>query len=99
VIVSCRARPAVTLLELLIVLAVLGIALSVVTVAAPASAPVAEDALRREISVSRRDAVALGVTSDRVVRINGRTVLITAWPDGRVLTDSVLPTPPPRGRQ
>jgi prepilin-type N-terminal cleavage/methylation domain-containing protein len=78
-----------TLVELLVVLALLGVVAVLVAPAIPQSRTSPEavfDALRAE---ARREAVRDGRSITKRLSRGERTLLITAHPDGRVLVDSV----------
>ncbi len=91
-------RRGVTLLELLVVLAVLGVALSVVALSPPRANVESEAPVARAVGEGRRRAVEGGVIQTERRNILGRDVLVTSLPDGQVIVDSMLPRLPVGGR-
>jgi prepilin-type N-terminal cleavage/methylation domain-containing protein len=85
-----RRRVGVTLVELLVVLAILGLTtalsgLALRRIDAP-RAPDVSDAVR----ALRRDAVTRARAVTGTVRRNDSTYVVTALPDGRLLADTAL---------
>jgi prepilin-type N-terminal cleavage/methylation domain-containing protein len=90
-----RRRSGVTLLELLITVAILGVVAGVVTLTLPRLDEPAPDTAASRIARARREAVASGrpvtVRVDTVgASASAPPVDATAWPDGSVVADSVL---------
>ena len=89
--IAIRKRAGVTLVELLVVLAVMGIAAGVVGVAigprgrTPAPDPAAATAARM-----RREALRTGARVTAQVEIRGSVLGVTALPDGSIIADSAL---------
>lgn len=81
-----RTRDGVTLIELIVVLAVLGILAGLTTVGFRAERPV-ERSLAARIAAARRDAVQTGRPVSFVLDDSGSPHAIRALPDGRVLAD------------
>lgn len=91
-------RPGVTLVELLVVLAILGLSLGVVAVAAP---PLAESdtwSSRDGVSALRRAALASGRDTTALLSDGSAVMLVTAMRDGRVVTSNALLPVPDGGR-
>jgi prepilin-type N-terminal cleavage/methylation domain-containing protein len=80
-------RPGLTLLELILVVAVLAIASSVATLAMPSPTNAPDDAAHR-IADARARALRTGLAVTVIVEIDSSYSLATAMPDGRVLADS-----------
>lgn len=85
------ARNGVTLLELLVVVTILGIMAGIVGLAAPHSIAVAgvDSATATAMSL-RGDAIRSGRVVRGELSLKGRTIVVSAYPDGRVLADSAL---------
>ena len=82
-----RERRGTTLIELMVVLALLGIAFSVVTLAVRRMAPAVDD-MRASIAAARKRAATSGVPV-HVARIEAVGAAdFTAYPDGHVVADS-----------
>jgi prepilin-type N-terminal cleavage/methylation domain-containing protein len=88
---AARTRTGTTLVELLVVLAVLGVMTGIAGLAfhhvhtAPTSAAMLLD----RIAAVRREAIATGRTVSTTVTVDGQPHAVTAHADGRVLADSV----------
>ena len=83
-----------TLIELLVVLALLGVVAVLVAPAIPVSRASPEAAISELRAEVRRAAVRDGRVTTRRLPLGGRTLHVTAHPDGRVLLDSLpLSTP------
>lgn len=78
-------RPGVTLIELVLVIAVIAISLAVVGVAVSPTPSAGPDAQRREIAAMRRAALASGRDTTATLSWNGTAQLVTVLRDGRVL--------------
>lgn len=93
---NARSRFAgATLVELIVVLAIIGLAFAIVGVAMRDRRVVARPAdvssqLREELSRGRRAALRSGKRVMIVERYKGDSYAATAWPDGRVVGDSVI---------
>jgi prepilin-type N-terminal cleavage/methylation domain-containing protein len=84
-----------TLMELIVVLAIIGLAFAIVGVAmrnrrAVARPTEASSQLREELSRGRRAALRSGTRVIMTERYKGDSYSATAWPDGRVVGDSVI---------
>jgi prepilin-type N-terminal cleavage/methylation domain-containing protein len=88
---TVRTRDGTTLVELLVVLAVLGVMTSVAGLAFHnmRASPTAAAAVLDRIAAARREAIATGRTVSTTVMLDGRPHAVTAYPDGRVLADSM----------
>jgi prepilin-type N-terminal cleavage/methylation domain-containing protein len=82
---------AATLVELLVVLAVLGVTMGIAGLAfhRTRSAPSAGALVRDRIAAARREAIATGRTVSTTVVLDGQRRAVTAYADGRVLADSL----------
>jgi prepilin-type N-terminal cleavage/methylation domain-containing protein len=91
------ARSGVTLVELLVVMAILAVmsALSSVALRRADGARAADVA--GQVLALRRDAIAAGRPVTRLVRREGEISAVTALADGRVLADSALRLDPATG--
>ena len=95
-----RPRAGTTLVELLVVLVVLGVATSVTGLAfhrVRAASP-AEDVELGRIAAARREAVATGRDVSTTVVLDGQPHAVTAHADGSVLADSLPMVDPLSGR-
>lgn len=91
------ARAGVTLVELLVVLAILAITSSLASVAfRRADADRGRDA-GDQVLVLRREAIIAGHPITRLVRRDSATYVVTALADGRVVADSALGVDPSTG--
>lgn len=94
-----------TLVELLVVLSILGVAASVVGLAAHRmdgrSEPddYAPQIAASQIAVARREAIRTGRPAGLVVVVGGRPFDALAWPDGSVHADTALGIDPLTGRR
>ena len=93
-------RGGTTLVELLVVLAVLGVMTSVAGLAihGARAVPSAEDVALDRIAAARRAAIATGLDVSTVVMRNDQPGAVTAHADGRVLADSQPALDPLSGR-
>jgi prepilin-type N-terminal cleavage/methylation domain-containing protein len=90
-------RSGVTLVELLVVLAILALTSSLASVALRrADLPRDVDA-NDQVLALRREAIAVGHAITRVVRRDSATFIVTALADGRVVADSALGIDPSTG--
>ena len=81
-------RKAVTLVELLVVLLLLGITAGAVGLTLHTARPVATiDATQAAIQAARDSAIRFGRSVTVAVAADGSTRPITAYPDGRVVAD------------
>jgi len=88
---ATRVQHGATLAELVVVLALLGIAAGVVGLAAarpPRPSAVSGESAR--ITDARHEAVRSGRTVTVVLNVEGRQVSVTALPDGSVIAESPL---------
>lgn len=92
-------RAGVTLIELIVVLAVLSIMAGVVGFAVrPMGAESAGNDLEDAVARMRRRALASGKAADTTIERNGAILTIRALPDGRVLADTSVGVDPLTGR-
>jgi prepilin-type N-terminal cleavage/methylation domain-containing protein len=87
------AAAGATLIELIVVLAVIGITFAVVGMAfrdARARPRDGRVSQRDQIARARREALQSGTPQRVIVRDSDATYAATAWPDGRVIADSTL---------
>ena len=92
-------RRGVTLAELMVVIVILGVMAAVTGVAFVTRAPVpAADARLARVADARAEAVRTGQAATLQVRLNGETFLVTAFPDGRIVTDAPVAIDPLSGR-
>lgn len=89
--VACTPKVGVTLIELIVSIALLGLLAGMVGLAFHRSNPVpfAEPA-EAQVATARREALAGGRPVALSLSIGGHTRLATAFPDGSVLADSAL---------
>lgn len=93
------ARAGVTLLELILALAILGLMSASVGLSAPRTLVVPQSARGLEVAMRLRDsAIRSGHRVRGDINISTRSIEVTAFPDGRVLADSVLRIDPFSGR-
>ena len=88
-----RPSLGMTLLEVLVTLAVLGLLTSVATLA-PRPLPSATDELRRMVEDSLSAAITQRRTIIIAAHVGSRTISATVSPDGRVVADSAFHTSP-----
>jgi prepilin-type N-terminal cleavage/methylation domain-containing protein len=92
-------RTGATLLELIVVIAIISIIAGVVGLGMAARKPMSSgDRLQSRIAAARHDAVATGHPVTIVLDAEGGPRPATAYPDGRVLTDAVANIDPMTGR-
>lgn len=92
------ARPAVTLVELLIVLAVLGVTAGVVGLTLRTVRPIgAVDPVRVVIAAARDSAIRTGHPVNTTVVERAAILPVTAYPDGRVSADPSVRVDPLTG--
>lgn len=90
---SRASRFGVTLVELVVVLAVLGTVAAVTAPALPRQLDRSQGALRDSIAVARAVAASTGRPATRLVPASGAVPsIVTAWPSGLVLVDSARRT-------
>jgi len=94
------ARTGTTLVELLVVLAVLGVMLGVAGVAFHDMrvAPTEESTLLDGVAAARRLAITTGLSQSATIVFDGRPRAVFAQPDGHVLVDSLPALDPLSGR-
>ena len=79
-----------TLIELLAVLAILGIAVGIAGLGFRSAMPVSVDQAAATIAAARRDAIRSGSSITIFVEHADRVLSATAHPDGRVVADTAL---------
>jgi prepilin-type N-terminal cleavage/methylation domain-containing protein len=84
------ARAGTTLVELLVVLAILAVTSSLASVAFRRADSARDASTGDQILALRREAIAAGNAITRIVRHGSTSSAVTALPDGRVLADSAL---------
>jgi prepilin-type N-terminal cleavage/methylation domain-containing protein len=87
---ATRPRGGVTLVELLVVLAILGVMAGVVGLAVPPIRRAPEGGAAARVARARQTAVASGRAVTVSVSMDGRPRTATAFPDGSVVADSGL---------
>ena len=86
------ARRGVTLAELMVVIVILGVMAGVTGVAFATRTPVPDvDARLARVANARADAVRIGRPVTLPLAVNGASYLVTAFPDGRIVTDAPIP--------
>jgi prepilin-type N-terminal cleavage/methylation domain-containing protein len=89
--IASRTRAGVTLVELLVVLALMGVAAGVVGVAlGPRARTPAQDPVAATVTRLRREALRSGASATARVEIRGSVLGVTALPDGSIIADSAL---------
>ena len=84
-------RRGVTLAELMVVIVILGVMAAVTGIAFTTKMPVPEaDARIARVAAARADAVLSGQTATLQLDVDGEMYLVTAFPDGRVVTDAPI---------
>lgn len=79
------------LAELMVVIAILGVLVGVTGIAFATRAPVqAADALMARVASARSEAVGSGKPATLQLELSGNVYLVTAFPDGRIVTDAPL---------
>lgn len=87
-------RSGFTLIELIVVIAILALMTSVVGLAIEGAAPLpAVDDIAARASAARKQSIRLRKPVSISVPVDGRMVLLTAMPDGRVVADSSVRGP------
>jgi prepilin-type N-terminal cleavage/methylation domain-containing protein len=93
-------RPGVTLLELIVVLAVMSIVGGVAGLGMAARKPMtADDRVQSRIAAARHEALTTGRVVTIVLDTDEGPRAATAYPDGRLLTDAVANIDPMTGRR
>jgi prepilin-type N-terminal cleavage/methylation domain-containing protein len=97
---ASTTRPGITLIELLVVLAILGVTMAIAGLALRAQRrdpdPMAQ--VMGRIERLRHEAVIAGHDVSATVKLDERIYGVTAYPDGRVVTDSLPALDPLTGR-
>ncbi|HET7584025.1 MAG TPA: prepilin-type N-terminal cleavage/methylation domain-containing protein [Gemmatimonadaceae bacterium] len=84
-------RSGVTLIELIVVLAILGVMAGVVGVAVRGAGEVREaDARMAQIQAARSEAIRTGHPIRITIRVGGLSYAVSALPDGRVIEDRAI---------
>jgi prepilin-type N-terminal cleavage/methylation domain-containing protein len=99
-VLTGRTRAGTTLVELLVVLAVLAITTSIAGLAFHSAhvAPTPISVMSARIAAARREAIATGRDVSTTVLLDDRLRAVTAHADGSVLTDSIAALDPLSGR-
>jgi prepilin-type N-terminal cleavage/methylation domain-containing protein len=84
------ARAGVTLIELIVVIAILGVIAGLTTVSLRAAGGTEAPALATRVAAARREAVRIGRAVELVVGGSEAPQVVRALPDGRVLADPSL---------
>jgi prepilin-type N-terminal cleavage/methylation domain-containing protein len=97
---GARTRDGVTLVELLVVLAVLGVMFGIAGVAFRNvhATPAATRTTFDDVAAARRQAIATGNGVSTTLVLDGHLRAVTAHADGRVLADSLPGIDPLSGR-
>jgi prepilin-type N-terminal cleavage/methylation domain-containing protein len=97
---TVRTRLGSTLVELLVVLAVLGVTMSIAGLAfhSVRAAPTPIGMVLDRIAAARREAIASGRDVSTTVVLDGQPRAVTAHADGSVLADSLPALDPVSGR-
>jgi prepilin-type N-terminal cleavage/methylation domain-containing protein len=90
-------RPGVTLVELLVVLAILAVTSSLASVAFRRADTLRGSEAGDQVLALRREAIVAGHAITRVVRRHPTPYVVTALADGRVIADSALDLDPSTG--
>jgi len=90
-------RSGVTLVELLVVLAILAITTSLASVALRRADSSRDVDANDQVLALRREAIATGHPITRVVRRDSASFIVTVLADGRVVADSALGIDPSTG--
>jgi prepilin-type N-terminal cleavage/methylation domain-containing protein len=90
-------RSGVTLVELLVVLAILAITTSLASVALRRADSSRDVDANDQVLALRREAIATGHPITRVVRRDSASFIVTALADGRMVADSALGIDPSTG--
>jgi prepilin-type N-terminal cleavage/methylation domain-containing protein len=85
-----RCRRGTTLVELLVTLTIMGVLLGVVTLAVRRIAEPASEDPYHMVGDSLRAAAASGQAISLLFVVHGRSVAATVFPDGSIVSDSVL---------
>lgn len=91
------ARAGVTLVELLVVMAILAVTSSLASVAFRRADTDRDRDVGDQVLALRREAIAAGRPITRIVRGNSAAYIVTALADGRVVADSGLGADPSTG--
>ena len=85
------SRAGVTLLELLVAIALIGMMAAIAGLGAPrAQLRTQNDAMRSALASARRAAIDSGVAVTRMISVHGVPHAMTALPDGSIVADSDL---------
>jgi len=90
-------RRGITLVELMVVLAILAVVMSVATLARPSTVATPTDSAAAVVALARTTALATGHAVTKTVQVDGRPRMVTAFSDGIVVADSTLDIDPLTG--
>lgn len=90
-------RSGVTVVELLVVLAILALTSSLASVALRRADSTRDVDAGDQVLTLRRDAIATGHSITRVVRRDSASFIVTALADGRIVADAALGIDPSTG--
>jgi Tfp pilus assembly protein FimT len=87
-VIAAAARPGATLVELVVVLAMLGVMAIVATPALRRADPAPAEGIEAVVRRVRMQAIQRGTPATESFRERERLIVVTAWPNGLLLADS-----------